>query len=238
MRKKKQREIELFGLSFLDCMCCGFGAILLIFVLTTGRGLRSNEDKLAAFSREVVQLETSLVEAQDALERARDAFESVQSELQQEVQAENTIQQEVASKKAELDNANAVLSARQKALEEAESVSDLIVNAPPESENLGGFDVTGKRVLFLLEASGGMLGETVPEAIDRLKLAKSERAQSPKWQRALKSAQPGECRTYRLHQTDRSFRRWSRHDFRPRKPGWCIPNRLCCHRCQSRRNSR
>ena len=32
--KKKQRNIEAFSLSFLDCICCGFGAIILLLVLS------------------------------------------------------------------------------------------------------------------------------------------------------------------------------------------------------------
>ena len=31
---KKKREIEAFSLSFLDCICCGFGAIILLLVLS------------------------------------------------------------------------------------------------------------------------------------------------------------------------------------------------------------
>ena len=30
----KRRETEVFSLSFLDCICCGFGAVLLVFLLT------------------------------------------------------------------------------------------------------------------------------------------------------------------------------------------------------------
>ena len=30
----KRRETEVFSLAFLDCICCGFGAIILIFVLS------------------------------------------------------------------------------------------------------------------------------------------------------------------------------------------------------------
>src|SRR5690349_2921079 len=30
----KRREFEVFTLSFLDCICCGFGAIILLLVLT------------------------------------------------------------------------------------------------------------------------------------------------------------------------------------------------------------
>ena len=31
---KKRRNIEAFSLSFLDCICCGFGAIVLLLVLS------------------------------------------------------------------------------------------------------------------------------------------------------------------------------------------------------------
>ena len=32
--KIKRRETEVFSLSFLDVICCGFGAIILLLVLT------------------------------------------------------------------------------------------------------------------------------------------------------------------------------------------------------------
>src|SRR5215216_1408305 len=32
----RRRPVVLFSLSFLDCICCGFGAIILLFVLTIG----------------------------------------------------------------------------------------------------------------------------------------------------------------------------------------------------------
>ncbi len=31
---RRRREVEVFSLSFLDCICCGFGAIILLLVLT------------------------------------------------------------------------------------------------------------------------------------------------------------------------------------------------------------
>ena len=32
--KKRRREMEVFGLSFMDAICCGFGAVILLFVLS------------------------------------------------------------------------------------------------------------------------------------------------------------------------------------------------------------
>ena len=34
MKKSKRRQLELFGLSFMDAICCGFGAVILLFVLS------------------------------------------------------------------------------------------------------------------------------------------------------------------------------------------------------------
>ena len=31
---KKRRDVEAFSLSFLDCICCGFGAIVLLLVFS------------------------------------------------------------------------------------------------------------------------------------------------------------------------------------------------------------
>ena len=31
---RKKRNVEAFSLSFLDCICCGFGAIVLLLVLS------------------------------------------------------------------------------------------------------------------------------------------------------------------------------------------------------------
>ena len=31
---KRRRNIEIFSLSFLDCICCGFGALILLLVLS------------------------------------------------------------------------------------------------------------------------------------------------------------------------------------------------------------
>ena len=34
MKKKGRRDVEAFSMSFLDAICCGFGAIVLLLVLS------------------------------------------------------------------------------------------------------------------------------------------------------------------------------------------------------------
>jgi hypothetical protein len=41
---KQRRKLEVFSLSFLDCICCGFGAMILIFVLSIGAQGKQNQE--------------------------------------------------------------------------------------------------------------------------------------------------------------------------------------------------
>ena len=34
---KKRRALELFSLSFLDCICCGFGAVILFYTIISAQ---------------------------------------------------------------------------------------------------------------------------------------------------------------------------------------------------------
>ena len=45
---RRRREVEVFSLSFLDCICCGFGAIILLLVLSEIGRLTGERDALAA----------------------------------------------------------------------------------------------------------------------------------------------------------------------------------------------
>ncbi|MGY8718837.1 MAG: hypothetical protein ACKVI3_13785, partial [Verrucomicrobiia bacterium] len=77
MRARQKRESADFGLSFLDCICCGFGAIVLLFVITMGSAnnmIQTLRDQL----QEIAQRRLSKMEQLDATESevARRAVEA------------------------------------------------------------------------------------------------------------------------------------------------------------------
>jgi hypothetical protein len=49
----RRRTAQTFSLSFLDCICCGFGAIILIFVLTIGSREKEKMEVLLELQREL-----------------------------------------------------------------------------------------------------------------------------------------------------------------------------------------
>jgi hypothetical protein len=87
----QRRSIEVFSLSFLDCLCCGFGAILLLFLLSLGRQSSpkaSNENTLSELRTQLFELEQSLttktqqLEQQEASQAITSEFEKTQNSLQ------------------------------------------------------------------------------------------------------------------------------------------------------------
>lgn len=49
----RRRSTQTFSMSFLDCICCGFGAIILIFVLTIGSREKEKMEVLLQLQREL-----------------------------------------------------------------------------------------------------------------------------------------------------------------------------------------
>ena len=60
--KNRKRDIEIFSLSFLDCICCGFGAIILLFVLSKFAEPVVIEKIKENMQTQIVRLENELFE--------------------------------------------------------------------------------------------------------------------------------------------------------------------------------
>ncbi len=73
----RRRSAQTFSLSFLDCICCGFGAIILIFVLTIGS---REKEKLEVLKELQVALAGQLEEL-TKLETSKDEFEKQQRQI-------------------------------------------------------------------------------------------------------------------------------------------------------------
>lgn len=196
MLKGKRRETEIFSLSFMDCICCGFGAILLLFILTTGQKADQSEETVEELKQRVAEMEKEITKEQDVLSKmARPA--TLSAEELAAVQAEN---QSTKRKADELEEELKQLLRQLAALknEEAKLLADL--KAMPEEEQqpvpipevdrrqyLTGVQMDGSHVLFLVRASGSMLGDTIDEAAGRLEDPDYKKREAPKWVRVVRS---------------------------------------------------
>ncbi len=195
----KRRTFEVFSVSFLDCICCGFGAMLLLFVLTIGRHADSRASVVSKLEQSISRLESQITQETKLTEALRDAIRGRDVRIADEVADRDSrrdkltsledelalVLREKSSMKEELDR----LLAKKKDIPKVEEPPPVPIPNVQRRQYLTGFNLEGKSMLFIVEASGGMLGYTVDEAIAYFGKSDEEKRQSPKWRQVVKSVQ-------------------------------------------------
>ena len=74
---RRRRSIEVFSLSFLDCICCGFGAVILFYVIISARSGITSSERMEDLRSEVARLQKELVDGRENLRRRRNTVEWV-----------------------------------------------------------------------------------------------------------------------------------------------------------------
>ncbi len=153
----KRRPIEVFSLSFLDCLCCGFGAILLLFLLSIGSGRAGGKSEVDVPTLQAMRQELAMLEA-DIAQKSALLEASIHSEqTSQERERILSLIQELKSKLADLqqeyDSRQANLSASQQASAEANRLlqSFKYEDLPPI-----GLPADATHVAFVIDTSGSM----------------------------------------------------------------------------------
>lgn len=177
----KRREAQSSSLSFMDCICCGFGAVLLLFILTAKAQITDSQE----------QANQSLAAA-ETLQAAIRETEAQQKALEQELEALDPQPDSNATSLAQL-------AAEQERLaksvnEQTEALASLETEAaepeqPPaldrpsaDQSYLSGLHLRGPRAVILLESSGSMLAEEAQSALKIIQQGKGSEAK--KWLRA------------------------------------------------------
>ncbi|MDY6983324.1 MAG: VWA domain-containing protein, partial [Pseudomonadota bacterium] len=94
-RKKKQRTFDPVSLSFLDVISCGFGAVVLIFLIldhSTNNEISSADPALAA---EVSLLDQEIREGEEGLVAVRNTISDVDLQIVEAQGLATQIQQEI-----------------------------------------------------------------------------------------------------------------------------------------------
>ncbi len=159
----RRRQTEIFSLSFLDCICCGFGAIILIFVISIGSRQREQLDVLLALQRALAEqaaaltrIESTQLEARreqqrlaPRLEEARRRQDSLQAMIDQ---LERSLQQERQGQQAllvDLDALRKEIAARQRKPDH-----ELVLKEVPPAPV--GLPVGSNFLAFVVDTSGSM----------------------------------------------------------------------------------
>jgi hypothetical protein len=162
----RRRSVEVFSLSFLDCICCGFGAIILLLVLTDYQRparLEASRVNLQAQVRdlqqqlEVIRGETDDLERQlqgrvDKLQQERHKLDHLSGDI-------SSLQGKYSASKQEADVTNTVesdlVAAKQKL--SAEMMRLLKDHASrPATEAIAGIPIDSEYIIFVVDTSSSM----------------------------------------------------------------------------------
>lgn len=194
----KRREAEVFSISFLDCICCGFGAVLLVFLLTVAS--KSSVDKAVVdeVRERVQQAERDQKLTQQELDRLAQLLAAAQLELQDINSRNEQDQSKLSERKRELLLMLQQTSAMKEALDRllaqkkelpTEEVSPVPIPEVDRRQYLTGVKLHGEFIVFLLRTSGSMLGDTIDEATSFLDLPDEKKREAPKWKRTVHALQ-------------------------------------------------
>jgi hypothetical protein len=162
----RRRSVEVFSLSFLDCICCGFGAIILLLVLTDYQRparleasrinlqgqVRDLQQQLEVIRGESDDLQRQLQGRIDKLQQERQKLEHLSGDL-------SSLQGKYSASKQEADVSNTVesdlVAAKQKL--SAEMMRLLKDHASrPATEAIAGIPIDSEYIIFIVDTSSSM----------------------------------------------------------------------------------
>jgi hypothetical protein len=167
MRRRERRTTEIFSLSFLDAVCCGFGAIILLFVLNKMGEPLALERAQQELQGLIARLEEELHQIRGDTTRFDRALNSQEEQLSKEtanvarlrgdltkVQGEYKASFQLSEVQDILEGR--LLAAQQELTEEMKRLREQQAYRRPEEAPVGGIPVDSEYVVFIIDTSGSM----------------------------------------------------------------------------------
>jgi hypothetical protein len=178
-RTRRRRQVDIFNLSFLDVVSCGFGAIILLLVIVkigeprvierltvdlSGQ-VQQLEEELFTIRGETTVLNRDLTEKQQQLSVSREKLARLQGSL-------SDIRGQFARVRRERD-AQAIIegklqSARQSLTEEMRRLLGSSYQPPASDSRIGGVPVDSEYIIFIIDTSGSMNQFAWPTVLNKV----------------------------------------------------------------------
>ncbi len=199
-----RRTINVFSLSFLDAISCGFGAVVLLFMIVNANIDLRSKTQLKDLSAEVKRMELKVLTGRKNLVTVKDdlaklleewaTLRGVRDQLVTEVsdtqakfsnltQNTQTRQETIDKLKSELERLKAETEKLQAASITPEEAGNRIRSVQGEGNRqyLTGLRMGGEHVVILVDMSTSMLDRTLVNIIRRRNMSPALQREAPKW---------------------------------------------------------
>src|SRR6056300_897110 len=197
-----KREFNPISLSFLDVMSCGFGAVVLIFLILDHSSTLQNDANNPDLAAEINLLNEEINEGQENLVRVRNTISEVDFQMVEAQGLARSIQEEIDTFLEELAQLENTTLAKKESVEKLKSDIQTLeeelerLRAAQDSfsgnfirpyvgdgnrQYLTGLILGGSRILVLVDTSASMLDNTIVNIIRRRNMSVETRIASDKW---------------------------------------------------------
>ncbi len=114
---RRRRTTEVFTLSFLDCICCGFGAVILFYTIVSAQSGVAQTRATDTLTAEVNRLDEQVLTGTRNLAALRDTLEKTRTETASAAEQSNILAAQLASRKTQVSNYDATRLSRQERIE-------------------------------------------------------------------------------------------------------------------------
>ncbi len=208
----RRKRLNVFSLSFIDCICCGLGAIILLFVVVNAKSAARKHAVTTDLRGEVTRLEMALEQDRTDLVVARNTLADTDDRLALTQGLSRQILETITARKIELaddDQQTLAVQAHANKLkadikaieEELNRLRAAARDQDPQGDRLRAFPgqgdrhyltdlkMGGRRILILADASASMLADTIVEVIRRRNLPDRDKLGSVKWHQAVSTVE-------------------------------------------------
>lgn len=166
MNLKRRRNIEVFSLSFLDCVCCGFGALILLLVLSKTAEPIIFEEYSKDLEQTVTRLRQELSDLHGQINLLNRQLVSNKAQLARRVENIARLQAELATLQGQYaaarDDATVqniieaqLAAAKQQLTAAMRRLRAASVHQQPDT-TVGGIPVDSEYIIFIIDTSGSM----------------------------------------------------------------------------------
>jgi hypothetical protein len=164
--KRKDRDVEIFSLSFLDCICCGFGAMILLLVLSKFSAPQQIEASTVDFKARIERLEEELHEIRGESNILDRELTAKREQLSQEKKRLARLQGDIsaiegrfAASKGDAEVQNIIEEQLARALQELTEEQKRLQRLQPRRRaegRVGGIPVDSEFIIFVIDTSNSM----------------------------------------------------------------------------------
>jgi len=206
----KRRRMSPFSLSFIDAVLCGFGAVVLLFLVLSADSLAQRkaltqdlraqvarlQDQTLAKRKDRLVLRNALAETQVERERFEGLARRIIKNIEDKKVQLARLEKENLATQAHINRLKSDLRSKEEGVKRLEAGATQAQDEGKRLRSFRGhgdrqyltdFKLGGKRILILVDASASMLGETVVDVVRRRNLPDTQKAKAQKWRRAVAS---------------------------------------------------